>query len=73
MTLKYCPDCGQRNPSMAGHKDGCKYSVSVSYEGELDWERWAREVCTDYRIPFDNHTVGLRLAIVDWMFNHQSS
>ena len=32
-----------------------------------DWERWAREVCTDFRIPFDDHKVGLRMAITQWM------
>ncbi len=32
-----------------------------------DWERWAREVCTDFKLPFDDHKVGMRLAITQWM------
>lgn len=36
-----------------------------------DGERWLREVLTDYRIPFDDHKVGRRLAIVNWMFHRQ--
>lgn len=42
--------------------------AELNYNAEiyrtLDWERWAREVLTDFRVPFDNHTVGLRLGIV---------
>ncbi len=32
-----------------------------------DWERWAKEVCEDFRIPFDNHKAGIRMAITQWM------
>lgn len=32
-----------------------------------DWERWATEVLTDFKIPFDNHKVGMRLGITQWM------
>jgi hypothetical protein len=31
------------------------------------WERWAREVCADFKIPYDNHPIGLRMAITQWM------
>jgi hypothetical protein len=31
------------------------------------WERWAREVCEDFKIPYDNHPIGLRCAIVTRM------
>lgn len=41
----------------------------VSHE---DWERWAKEVLMDYRIQFDNHTIGLRLGITQWMFDRNS-
>lgn len=30
----------------------------------LDWQRWAREVLTDFRVEHDDHTVALRLALV---------
>ena len=32
-----------------------------------DEERWMREVLTDFRIPFDDHEVGRRVALVEWM------
>ncbi len=32
-----------------------------------DWERWAKEVLADFKIPYDNHKVGMRLAITQWM------
>ena len=35
-----------------------------NWEAVLDWERWAAEVLTDFRVPFDNHKVALRLGIV---------
>ena len=38
-----------------------------NWQEVLDWERWAKEVCEDFRIPFDNHKVGLRMAITKWM------
>ena len=37
--------------------------MTDSCDEVLDWERWAREVLTDWRVPFDNHRVGLRLGI----------
>ena len=37
--------------------------MTDSWDEVLDWERWAREVLTDWRVPFDNHRVGLRLGI----------
>lgn len=33
------------------------------------WEQWAKEVCADFKIEYDNHPVGLRLAITKWMVN----
>lgn len=37
---------------------------------DLDsWETWAREVCEDFKIEYDNHPIGLRAAIVKWMAN----
>ena len=37
--------------------------MTDSWDEVLDWERWAKEVLTDWRVPFDNHKVGLRLGI----------
>lgn len=37
--------------------------MSDSWDEVLDWERWAKEVLTDWRVPFDDHKVGLRLGI----------
>lgn len=33
------------------------------------WHRWASEVLTDFKIPFDNHREGLRMAFTQWMAN----
>lgn len=32
-----------------------------------DNERWQREVLIDFRIPFDDHKIGRRLALTQWM------
>lgn len=32
-----------------------------------DEETWMREVLTDFRIPFDDHQAGRRLALTCWM------
>jgi hypothetical protein len=32
-----------------------------------DWERWIKEVLTDFRIPHDAHTEGMRIALTYWM------
>jgi hypothetical protein len=37
--------------------------MTDSWDEVLEWERWAKEVLTDWRVPFDNHKVGLRLGI----------
>ena len=37
--------------------------MNDSWDEVLDWERWAKEVLTDWRVPFDNHKVGLRLGV----------
>ena len=44
-----------------------------NWEEVLDWERWAKEVCEDFRIPFDNHKVGLRVAITQWMAERKAA
>jgi len=32
-----------------------------------DNDRWMREVLTDFKIPFDDHKIGRRLAFTQWM------
>ena len=32
-----------------------------------DDERWIKEVLTDFGIPFDDHRVGRRIALTQWM------
>ena len=38
-------------------------------ELERDEERWMRDVLTDFRIPFDDHEVGRRVALTGWMIS----
>jgi hypothetical protein len=47
-----------------------KDRMGMAEKEQEAWERWAREVCQDFRIGFDNHPVGLRTAIVCWMADH---
>ena len=35
-----------------------------------DCDRWLCEVLTDFRIPFDDHKVGRRMALTGWMRDH---
>ena len=53
-----------------------KYSRAMESIGKLeaelvDNEKWMREVLADFRIPFDDHKVGRRLAFTQWMCDHQ--
>ena len=32
-----------------------------------DEERWMREMLADFRIPYDDHKVGRRIALAQWM------
>ena len=32
-----------------------------------DYERWLSEVLNDFKIPYDNHKIGKRLALTQWM------
>lgn len=51
-----CPVCSERARLVAVVDKEC-----------VDWERWATEVLTDFKIPFDNHKIGIRLALTQWM------
>lgn len=48
-------------------------ALNEAQKESTDWERWAIEVLCDFRISHDNHKVGLRMAIVQWMAerNHE--
>jgi hypothetical protein len=37
-----------------------------------DNDRWMREVLTDFRIAFDDHKIGRRLAFTQWMCDRQA-
>ena len=32
-----------------------------------DHDRWLAEVLVDFKIPFDYHKIGMRLALTRWM------
>lgn len=36
-------------------------------EETSDNDRWIREVLVDFAIPFDDHKVGRRIALTQWM------
>lgn len=42
------------------------YNTQLARE-VADDERWIREVLTDFGIPFDDHKVGRRIALTQWM------
>lgn len=48
---------------------GTKVEVQKLTKENEDNERWQREVLTDYKIPFDDHTTARRLAFTYWMFD----
>lgn len=35
------------------------------------YERWLNEVLTDFKIPFEDHAVGKRIALLNWMQEHK--
>lgn len=50
-----------------GHEQTHTQTMNNAIE---DHERWLREVLTDFRIPFDDHETGRRLALTYWMVEH---
>jgi len=60
MNLEICPRC-EHQPCR------CFPDMSTESEELADNERWMREVLTDFRIPFDDHKIGRRLAFTRWM------
>ena len=66
-----CPHCHE---SLERYEDPAAVEIIGRLESELaDNERWMREVLTDFRIPFDDHKIGRRMAFTQWMFERQSS
>lgn len=66
-----CPHCHE---SLERYEDPAAVEIIGRLESELaDNERWMREVLTDFRIAFDDHKTGRRLAFTQWMFERQSS
>ncbi len=66
-----CPHC---HGSLERYEDPAAVDIIGKLESELaDNERWMREVLTDFRIPFDDHKIGRRLAFTQWMLERQSS
>jgi hypothetical protein len=51
-----CPLCSERARLVAVVDKEC-----------VDWEQWFIAVLTDFKIPFDNHKIGMRLALTQWM------
>ncbi len=62
---RVCPHCHE---SLERYEDPVAVDMIGKLENELaDNDRWMREVLTDFRIPFDDHKVGRRLAFTQWM------
>jgi hypothetical protein len=64
-----CPHC---HGSLERYEDPKAIEIIDKLEAELaDNERWMREVLIDFRIPFDDHKVGRRRALAQWMIEHR--
>jgi len=72
-------DTPETEDAMFDHDLHCEYWVDSEFAKKLererneykriseDWDRWMKEVLTDFRIPHDQHTVGMRVALTYWM------
>lgn len=70
-----CPHCHgsferYEDPRVVEIIDGLETTINRLETELADNERWMLEVLTDFRIPFDNHKIGLRLAFTQWMAEH---
>lgn len=64
-TKRECPHC---HGSLNRYEDPQAVEIINRLEKEIDDnDRWMREVLTDFRIPFDDHKMGRRLAFTQWM------
>lgn len=43
--------------------ESAKQSSAANWNEALDHERWLKEMCEDYKLPFDPHKVSMRCAI----------
>lgn len=60
-----CPHC---HGSLERYEDPKAVEIIGALEKELaDHERWLTDVLNDFRIPFDKHKTGLRMALTQWM------
>mgnify|MGYP001559819182 CR=1 FL=1 len=48
-------------------------TLRESIDDQADNEGWMREVLTDFRIPFDDHKIGRRFALTQWMSTHPTN
>lgn len=48
-----------------------RVAIAAWEAAENDNDRWMREVLTDFKIQFDDHPIGRRLAFTQWMADHQ--
>lgn len=37
-----------------------------------DHDRWIKDVLTDFKISFDDHKIGRRMALTQWMRDHNT-
>lgn len=62
---------GSLDEGLTMHKPGECQAIDMlmtQLQAELDDnDRWMREVLTDFKIPFDDHKIGMRLAFTQWM------
>ncbi len=68
MTKRECPHC---HGSLARYEDPEAVVMIGKLNDELkDHERWMHEVLADFKIPFDDHKTGMRMALTQWMIDH---
>ena len=41
----------------------------MDYEELEIWRKWAREVCDDFRVEYDDHDEGLRSSLTECISN----
>jgi hypothetical protein len=71
LVRRQCPHC---HGSLERYEDPAAVEIIGRLETEVaDNERWMREVLTDFRIPFDDHKIGRRLAFTQWMHDRLPS
>jgi len=62
------------------HTDGSGWLVDTEFarrlerelQGASDWGRWIKELLTDFKIQYDDHTQGIRHALTKWMIGERA-